>query len=272
MHSSKELKEIIEYSLPTFLPEADKYTSLLEESENYSLSAGGKRLRPCIMMAVCEMLGGKIEDAVPFAAALEFIHTYSLVHDDLPAMDNDDMRRGKPSSHKAYGEDIAILTGDALLTRALDIMANELAKDTVRNKAIAMNMISNAAYMMVRGQVSDIKAGDSPDEDFLLYVHRNKTAALFIAAFTAGAYLADASESALTDMQDLGKYFGLAFQLYDDYLDFETDDCLNYSQILGKEKTAEKYREYMNCVSSILNKYDNNGALKDLCAIGDING
>ena len=270
MNSYKQIKEMVENSLPSYLPEADKFTSLLEESENYSLSAGGKRLRPCIMIAVCEMLGGNASEAVPFAAALEFIHTYSLVHDDLPAMDNDDFRRGKPSSHKAYGEDIAILTGDALLTRAFGIMSNELSLDPSQNKALAMKAVSQGAYDMVRGQVSDIKAGDCPDEEYLDYVHKNKTAALFTAAFTAGAYLADASEQQLIDMKDLGKYFGLAFQLYDDYLDYDSDSCLNYAKVLGKEKAAEKFRGYMNCVSSILAKYENNSALMELCAIGDI--
>ena len=272
MKSSKELKSIIENSLSSFLPEADKYTYVLEESENYSLSAGGKRLRPCIVLAVCEMLGGRIEDAVPFAAALEFIHTYSLVHDDLPAMDNDDFRRGKPSSHKAYGEDVAILTGDALLTRAFGIMSKEISHDPSQRKAMAMAAIASAAYDMVRGQISDIKAEDSPREEYLDYVHRNKTAALFKAAFASGAYLADASETELTDMIDAGTFFGLAFQLYDDLLDLGTDDCLNYAQVLGKEKTAEKYHGYMNCVLSTLNKYDNNSALKELCTIGDIDG
>jgi len=262
---AEDIKNSVEDILHSYITEPDQFSSLLEKAESYSILDGGKRLRPCILLAVCQMLGGSINDAMPFAAALEFIHTYSLIHDDLPAMDNDDMRRGKPSSHKAFGEDIAILSGDALLTRAFEIMSKEIALDMVQGKALAMNVIVKSAYEMVRGQVADIKSSKDVDSAYIEYVDNYKTAALFRAAFTAGAYLANADEEVVEDMEMLGTNFGMAFQLYDDFLDYDTDDCLNYAVLFGKENALNKIKEYMDNFISILDRYEYNSEIKKIC-------
>jgi len=271
-YSYKEIYDLVESSLTSYLPESETYSKTLEEAEYYSLSAGGKRLRPCILAAVCSMLGGKVSDAIPFASALELIHTYSLIHDDLPAMDNDDMRRGKASNHKAFGEDVAILAGDGLLTRAFEIMAVETSMDPCSSKALAMKEISGSAYAMVRGQISDIKAPEKLTEEYMEYVDSNKTAALFRAAFTAGAHLAGASDLQIEEMRRAGQVYGIAFQLYDDLLDADTDECLNYAKAFGKEHTLQKIKDHLKELDDILNKYEDNKALKEICAFGDING
>lgn len=266
-----ELTAYIEDALCGFLPNSDPASLILEKAESYSLEAGGKRLRPLILLAVCEMLRGRKEDALPFAIALEFIHTYSLIHDDLPAMDNDDMRRGRPSNHKAFGEDIAILAGDALLTRAAVIMSDAVQKSADKSDASkAMNAIMTAAYDMVRGQVSDIKAGEDPSLEYLEYVHKNKTSALFRAAFAAGAYIADADEETCEDMINMGTQFGMAFQLLDDILDYETDECLNLAQILGIDKAKELLASHMRSLKETLSKYENKEIIEEIISIGDI--
>ncbi len=267
IYSEKELHKIIEQSLIEFLPKSDTYSSVLEKAEDYSLTAGGKRLRPCILLAVCQMLGGDVKSSLPFAIALEFIHTYSLIHDDLPAMDNDDFRRGKPSNHKMFGEDIAILAGDALLTRAFEIVSEDMAEESSFGKTKAFNAISHAAYDMVRGQIADIHLPDDLNLDYLNYVHRYKTAALFKAAFAAGAYLADANENTVNSMADAGVSFGHAFQIYDDYLDADSGEQSNYVTFAGKEESIKKVHEYLDSVKEIVGKYSNNEALLALLEI-----
>ncbi len=264
MYSVEDLKTIVEDALFSGIHEPESYSSYLEEAQKYSISAGGKRLRPCILLSVCEMLGGNVADALPYACALEYIHTYSLIHDDLPAMDNDDFRRGKPSNHKAFGEDIAILAGDGLLTRAAELMSEDMIGSISAGKVYAFNAILSCAYDMVKGQIADIKAVDVPDDEYFNFVHRNKTAALFLAAFQAGAYLAEADDEVLTDMSKAGIIFGMAFQLYDDYLDIDTDKTLSYAQYLGKDKSKEMIAEYLARLSEIIAKYENNEALRAL--------
>ncbi|MCL2575254.1 MAG: polyprenyl synthetase family protein [Defluviitaleaceae bacterium] len=207
----------------------------LKEAMEYSLFTGGKRLRPVILLAVCEMLGGEDEAALPFAAALEMIHTYSLIHDDLPAMDDDDMRRGKPTNHKVFGEGIAILSGDALLNYAYEIMADFCLLHEEANMLEAMSKIARyaGASGMIGGQVMDIDLSN-PTREQLAYIDANKTAKLFMAAFAAGALCAFRDEDTVAKMENIGRNFGLAFQLLDDI----TDNSPSLS-VWGKEN-AEK--------------------------------
>ena len=267
-YSAEEIHDIAENCLKEYMSLADgDYDRILEDAQYYSLSAGGKRIRPCILLSVCQMLGGDISSAKPYAAALEYIHTYSLIHDDLPAMDNDDMRRGKPSNHKVYGEDMAILAGDGLLTQAFSIMSEGFLSSPDEHKIQAIGCIAACAYDMVKGQVADIRLPEDKDGSYFEYVHRNKTAALFIAAFTAGAYLAHADESVTEDMKNAGKLYGLAFQLKDDIEDLDTDEEYNFAAFLGKDEAVKRAEMYIKELKDILDKYDNSEVLKEILGI-----
>jgi geranylgeranyl diphosphate synthase type II len=190
----------------------------------YSLAAGGKRLRPVLALAVCEMLGGNKTDMLPFACAVELIHTYSLIHDDLPAMDNDDYRRGMPSSHKVFGEATAILAGDALLNRAYEIMISHMLKKggdlTAYLKAIYVIASSAGAEGMIRGQILDINyEGSGLSEETLEYMHRCKTGALITASVLAGACIGGAADPEYEALKKFAGNIGLAFQIKDDIMD-----------------------------------------------------
>lgn len=205
---------------------------LIYEAMQYSYFAGGKRLRPIMLLTSCEMLGGDFKSGVPFAAALEMIHTYSLIHDDLPAMDDDDYRRGRLTSHKVYGEAIAILAGDALLNQAYETMIHTCVKSPSKGRLRAMEIIADAAGTngMIGGQVVDILSENQViDEETLMYIHEKKTSALIRAALQAGAALAEKSEEDIKRLRDIGYYVGLAFQIQDDILDVISTD-----EILGK--------------------------------------
>lgn len=191
----------------------------LYEAMTYSVFSGGKRLRSVILMEVFGMLGGEENRALPFACALEMIHAYSLIHDDLPAMDDDDMRRGKPTNHKVFGEGMAILAGDALLNRAYEIMADFCAENEGKHYLRAMSKIAKYAGSMgmVGGQALDIKlAGQRTDDKQLEFIYTKKTAKLFMAAFEGGALCADADLETLGIMEKIGLDFGFAFQALDD--------------------------------------------------------
>lgn len=201
----------------------------LQEAMSYSVFAGGKRLRPSLVLAACELFGGKIEKAIPFACAIEFIHTYSLIHDDLPALDNDDYRRGRLTSHKVFGEDLAILAGDALLSYAFEIMSNACED---KNDILALRYISYAAGVksMVAGQWVDvISNGVEIDFNKMEYIHLNKTAAMIIGAVKAGAACANADAEKIKVMEAYAKEIGYTFQIVDDILDVIGD-----SKELGK--------------------------------------
>ncbi len=203
----------------------------LQESMRYSLMAGGKRLRPILAMASCEAAGGKPEEIVRAAAALEVVHTYSLIHDDLPAMDNDDLRRGMPTNHKVHGEGMAILAGDALLTEAF-MMVLGAGNLPVERRAAAAWELSYAAGPrgMVGGQAQDILSeGEEPDPETLSFIHAHKTGALIVASVRIGAILGGASEDSLIALTKYGERLGLAFQIIDDILD-----------VVGDEKTIGK--------------------------------
>ncbi len=224
---------LVDEHLSTLLPRETEYPQIIHEAMQYSIFAGGKRLRPIMCLAAVEALGRKYEPYLPVACALEMIHTYSLIHDDLPAMDNDDYRRGKLTSHKVYGEDIAILAGDALLTHAFEILAT--AAEGLPGEKRMLRVIREVANAsgtrgMIGGQVVDVQSeGKAITPLTLNYIHTHKTGALFRAAVRSGALLAGASENELSALTEYAECFGLVFQITDDLLDILGDE-----KILGK--------------------------------------
>jgi geranylgeranyl diphosphate synthase type II len=200
--------------------------SVLQEAMLYSLFAGGKRIRPILALTSYEACGGDSSEIVPYAAALELIHTYSLIHDDLPAMDNDDLRRGKPTNHKVFGDAVAILAGDALLTEAFSILSDNSLCSSVDAVGLlrVVNDVSRSAGVegMVAGQVQDILSENSePDGENLQFIHKHKTAALIRSSVTLGPMLYGCFDSRLEALSSYGNNLGLAFQVIDDILDVE---------------------------------------------------
>lgn len=216
----------------------------LLKAMNYSLNNGGKRMRPCLTLAACEMLGGDAEDALPVACALEMIHSYSLIHDDLPAMDDDDFRRGKPSNHKVFGEGMAILAGDGLLSYAFEVMLCALALHSDNPGYLeAVRAVAGGAGVcgMVAGQAVDLEPenGQGALEDRLKYIHARKTGAIIKAAALAGAHIANADAKQMEAVSEFGSLYGLLFQITDDVLDVE-GDFAGMGKTLGKDKEAHK--------------------------------
>ncbi|MBI4413061.1 MAG: polyprenyl synthetase family protein [candidate division NC10 bacterium] len=217
---------LVEEALRRFLPPQTKEPAVIHRAMHYSVFGGGKRLRPVLVLAAAEAVGGKVEPLLPVAAALEFIHTYSLIHDDLPAMDDDDFRRGRPTSHRVFGEAVAILAGDALLTEAFRLLT---APDCVnrhdpKRLLTVIQEIAAAAGSrgMVGGQALDIVSeGQAVDAAHIESVHRRKTGALIRASLRAGALLAGASPGQLEAITAYGEAVGLAFQIADDILNVE---------------------------------------------------
>lgn len=225
MDFKEELKEkvkIVDEYMEKFLPPEDKYPEIIHKAMRYSVFAGGKRLRPIMVMEACRAFGGDVEKAMPFACAIEMIHTYSLIHDDLPALDNDDYRRGRLTSHKMFGENMAILAGDALLHHAFETMAEACVKMNDIKYTKALLAIAQGAGIngMVAGQVVDvISEGKEIDKDTLDYIHKNKTAAMIIGALKAGAEIGGASDEEIKNIERVGELVGVAFQIQDDILD-----------------------------------------------------
>ena len=219
------------------------YPTTIYESMRYSLMAGGKRLRPILCLATCEMVGGTLEMAMPTACALEMIHTMSLIHDDLPAMDNDDYRRGKLTNHKVYGDDIAILAGDGLLAYAFEHLAAQTQNVPAERTLQVVVQLAQAvgAAGLVGGQAVDLESEGKPDVtlETLSYIHRHKTGALLEACVISGAILAGVSDA---DRQPLSRYaqdIGLAFQIVDDVLDI-TATSAELGKSAGKDLQAQK--------------------------------
>lgn len=224
----KVRRELVEAALDDALPQETSYPPVIFQAVRYSLFAGGKRLRPILCLAAAEAVGGDYRAVLPAACALEMIHTYSLIHDDLPAMDDDDLRRGRPTSHKVFGEAAAILAGDALLTEAFALMsAKECMPQMPPDRVLAViHEIARAAgfWGMVGGQIMDIQSQAAPaDEETLLYVHTRKTGAMIIASVRAGAILAGARPGQIEALSTYGRHLGLAFQIADDLLNVEGD-------------------------------------------------
>ncbi|KJU87301.1 geranylgeranyl pyrophosphate synthase [Candidatus Magnetobacterium bavaricum] len=236
-----EKKRIVEDFLSEYFKNAIEPV-ILDDAMKYSVFAGGKRLRPVLCIASYEACGGNGADILPQAAALELIHTYSLIHDDLPAMDDDDLRRGKPTNHKVYGEAIAILAGDGLLTEAFGMFSGS-AKISATALLAAIRELSAAAgvYGMVAGQVMDIiSEGKVAQTDTLEFIHRNKTAALIRASLVIGGILSGADEQTLRGLKRYGEGIGLAFQVVDDIL-----DVTGTTEELGKTQGADDSRGKM---------------------------
>jgi geranylgeranyl diphosphate synthase type II len=237
-----EKKAIVDQALEDWLPDAEGPAARVVEAMKYSVFAGGKRLRPILCMTGAEAVGGSALDVLPVACALELIHTYSLIHDDLPVMDDDDFRRGKPTSHKVFGEALALLAGDGLLTEAFGLMTSVPMRQRVPPHTLlrVTHLIAGAAGYggMVGGQAVDIEQeGRSVDLPLVEFIHAHKTAALIRASVTAGAILGGADESRIEALAAFGDRIGLAFQISDDILDIEGD-----SEALGKQTGADERR------------------------------
>ena len=229
MKTYAEYQALVEHSLAPMLESLGYIPERLLEAMRYSLEAGGKRLRPVMLLAACEMAGGDAELALPFACAIEMIHTYSLIHDDLPAMDNDDLRRGKPTNHKVFGEDLAILAGDGLLNAAAELMARSALNmgDPRGIRALEIVMRHAGVTGMIAGQTKDVLSeGSKPEEELVAYIHSHKTADLLEAPMEAGLALAGADESQIRAGFEYGLHLGLAFQMTDDLLDVTGDAAL----------------------------------------------
>ena len=239
-------KSLAEEHLLYFLPEVDHKSITLYESMTYSLKAGGKMLRSVLLLAACDFCGGDEKLALPYACAIEYIHTYSLIHDDLPAMDNDDLRRGIPTNHKVFGDAVAILAGDGLLTSAFEAMNKDMLLyfdniEKLKRRVRAVYEISKGAGCrgMIAGQIADIEAENKQcTKEILDYIHLNKTAALIKAAVRAGAHLGGADKKTLEDLDEYAESIGLAFQIVDDILDIDGDE-----ETIGKKPGSDQTKQ-----------------------------
>ena len=269
MRTYAEYQQLVESALSAQLASLGYIPEKLLEAMDYSLSAGGKRLRPVLLLAACETLGGDIDEALPFACALEMIHTYSLIHDDLPAMDNDDLRRGRPTNHKVFGEGMAILAGDGLLSAAAELMLRAaVGMGNMRGTRAAEAIMRRAGVTgMVAGQVMDVTGeGSEPTHDKVDYIHRHKTADLLTAPIEAGFILAGATDEQVAAGCEYGLRLGLAFQMVDDLLDVEGETTilgkttgkdaavgkLTWVAVHGMEKTREDAAEQVRLAVNAL--------------------
>ncbi|MCG3205856.1 MAG: Farnesyl diphosphate synthase [Elusimicrobia bacterium] len=274
--------KIINRALVRYLPSKKKKPSIIHQAMHYSLQAGGKRLRPVLVIAGAEVCGGSTQQVLSAACALEFVHTYSLIHDDLPAMDNDDLRRGKPTNHKVFGENIAILAGDALLTQAFELVAPY---------PHAVKMLAQAAGTagMVGGQVADIQSDKgrwkrknnefSSPRELLNFIHLNKTAALIRASLLIGAIIAKGTENEIKALDSYGKHLGLAFQITDDVLDKIGDkkklgkkgsdsanEKLTYPAIFGLNRSIQMARQQIIMAHQSIRLFGSRGKILHLLA------
>ena len=219
--------------------QGDQPYGKLQEAMRYSVLAGGKRVRPVLTLAFCDALGGHWRDALPFACALELVHTYSLIHDDLPCMDDDDFRRGKPTCHKVYGETIAVLAGDALQPEAFRLMGTApVMTDRQRLDAVLVLADACGSDGMVAGQVLDIESNCTRESEVKL-LHSLKTGAMICAAAELGCIAADASREIRAKAVEYGKHIGLAFQVRDDMLDVIADEC-EFGKPVGSDREEGK--------------------------------
>ena len=273
------LKNLIEEHLLDFLPEIDHKSFTLSDSMRYSLTAGGKRIRPVLLLAACEFCDYDVKLALPYACAMEYIHTYSLIHDDLPAMDNDDLRRGLPTNHKIYGENIAILAGDGLLSTAFEVMTKDMLlyfddANALKSRVKATYEIAKGSGCrgMVAGQLADIESeGKNCSKELLDYIHLNKTAALMVSAVRAGCYLGGADSQTLGVLTDYAECIGLALQIADDLLDVCGEESITgkktgkdsklqkstFPKIYGVEQSTVRLRELTDKAITLLSPYYN---------------
>ena len=230
---------LVNERLNSYVKLEDKPERRLLEAMKYSLDAGGKRIRPMLVLEGCRLFCKDFEKALPFACALEMVHTFSLIHDDLPAIDNDDLRRGKPTNHKVFGESTAILAGDGLLDFAYSVLAEDMQNmENIEGKVKAFQIFSNCTFEMIRGEFVDISLeGKDIEPKELYYMHDYKTAALLKGALTMGAVLGGASFEQVEVLEKYAEKIGLAFQIKDDILSFVGDE-----KVLGKPIGNDKER------------------------------
>lgn len=228
-------------ALDKYLPTASTKPATIHKAMRYSLFAGGKRMRPALCLAAAQACGGSFEDAMPAACAVECIHTYSLVHDDLPAMDNDDYRRGKLTNHKVFGEGIAVLAGDALLTQAFEIAAHFSETPRYSSQAVVLELArASGSLQLIAGQVADLEAeGKRSSSAQLRYIHERKTSALLCCSVRLGGMSANCTSAQLKALTDFGYNVGLAFQVIDDILDV-TQSSEKLGKTAGKDTKAQK--------------------------------
>jgi len=255
-------REFFEKGLKNFFPSTFNEASIIQKSMEYSFFAGGKRFRPVLALTVCEALGKDKEDILPACLAIEMIHTYSLIHDDLPAMDNDDFRRGKPSNHKVFGEGMAILAGDGLLTEAFYIAARYPEKDNlVKGKLDFVKELANAAGIrgMVGGQVMDIDQGKEFNEDYLIKLHMAKTGAMIRVSALAPLIISE-DYTYFSQVESYASSLGLLFQITDDILDVESSkdklgkttgkdieqNKLTFVTLFGLDEAKKKAKEVLD--------------------------
>ena len=271
----QEKEDIVNKALDTLLPKEDEFPQRLHKAMRYSIFAGGKRIRPILVIAAAEVFGKTAANVINIACAIELIHTYSLIHDDLPAIDNDDLRRGLPTNHKVFGEAIALLAGDALLTKAFQIMSQPSAVSGQQSALIlkSIHEITKAAGStgMVGGQVVDIESeGKEVAFPVLEYIHIHKTGELILASVRAGAILAGAENKELETITRYGEAIGLAFQIADDIIDVEgnKEDVgkniggdakkgkVTYPSILGVDESRKRARELVDMAITALKDFD----------------
>lgn len=255
----------IDAALKVYLAGADNPQKKIYEAMAYSVFAGGKRLRPVLLLESCRICGGDEAEAMPFACAMEMIHTYSLIHDDLPAMDDDDLRRGRPTNHIKYGEATAILAGDALLNKAFETMARSGAKRAL--KAIGIIAGSSGTEGMIGGQIVDMESeGKEIGIDTLRYLHSLKTGAIIRSACAAGAAIAGADDAQITALDEFAKSLGIAFQIRDDILDVTGTEAElgkpigsdsergknTYVTLLGLDESERLVKEYSDGAKAAL--------------------
>lgn len=229
MNIEEHTREVEEIVL-SYMPEPEGYAKTVLSAMNYTMNAGGKRLRPMLMLETYRLFGGSGAVIQPFMAAIEMIHTYSLIHDDLPALDNDDYRRGRKTAHIVYGEDMAILAGDALLNYAYETAAKAFFMDELKQEKIAKAYMILARkpgiYGMIGGQTADVElTGKRLSEDQLAYIYENKTGALIEASMMIGAILAGAEDETVSKIEHMASLIGWAFQIQDDILDIEGNEA-----------------------------------------------
>ena len=265
--------------LMKYIPEANDGQRDVTKAMRYSLSNGGKRLRPIFVLEFCRMCGGDVNKALPYACAIEYIHTYSLIHDDLPCMDNDDMRRGKPSCHKMYGEATALLAGDALLTHAFEICSLSELSDSQNLRAVSLLSQNAGVGGMIGGQVIDLKYEQSdPSISDILTVHRLKTGALISAACILGCIAAGADDEKIALASRYAYMIGTAFQIRDDLLDIVGDeeklgkpigsdadnDKTTYVTLVGADRAQQDVKTLTDKAVEILDSFGENDFMKTL--------
>jgi len=270
----QDRQKIVEEALEHYLPGEDNIPADIYKAVRYSVFNGGKRIRPILCLAAAEAVGGDLGQAIPVACALELIHSYSLIHDDLPAMDDDDFRRGKPTCHKVFGENIAILAGDALLTEAFVLLSHmEKVRLSAERRLAVIQEIAQAAgiHGMVGGQALDVLSVKFvSDENTLHEIHRRKTGALIVAAVKSGAIIFNVRKDKIQALAEYGINLGLAFQIADDILNVEGDrelmgketgsdaahNKLTYTSLLGSDLAKEKLAKYIDAAVASLSGFD----------------